>query len=317
MTLLYALGDTQRNLPGTHCECLVHRYGHAADHRERHRTYPTDLTDAEWAALAPLIPIPAWLQGKGGRPEEYCHRQMIDAVLYATDNGNKWRALPADFPPWNDVYRFFDRWKRQGLAVVLHDRARREVRERSGREPEPSAGVIDSQSLRAAETVARTRRGFDRAKLVQGTKRHIAVDTTGMLLAVVVTAAHVVDGDGAMPLLEKLRATCLRIKLVWADSAYAGMLVYWAQVALALKLAVVKRADEAKGFTVIPRRWVVERTLAWLTRNRRLTRDYERTATSHEELVHWAMTRLMARRLARTVTAPRPTPPAPGITPLP
>jgi transposase len=311
---LYAASDTERNSPRTSCDCLVHRFGHAADHRERHPTYPTDLSDAEWAALAPLVPIPAWLQGKGGRPEEYCHRQMIDAVLYATDNGNKWRALPADYPPWKDAYRFFDRWKRQGLTEMLHDRLRREVRTAAGRNPEPSAGVIDFQSLRAAETVARARRGFDRAKLVSGTKRHVAVDTLGLLLAVVVTAAHVVDGDGAMPLLEKLRACCLRIQLVWADSAYAGMLIDWARAALRLDLAVVKRNEDQRGFQVIARRWVVERSLAWLSRNRRLVRDYERTAQSHEDLVRWAMTRLMIQRLGRTRAAARL---APAFTPRP
>jgi transposase len=153
---------------------------------------------------------------------------MIDAVLYIDDNGAKWRALPADFPDWTAAYRFFRRWRDQGLLAVLHDRLRRACRVRAGRGPEPTAAVIDSQSLRAAETVGAADRGFDAGKRVNGTKRHVAVDTLGLLLAVAVTAANVQDRDGAVPLLARLRRVCLRISLVWADNAYAGRLVGWA-----------------------------------------------------------------------------------------
>ena len=224
---------------------------------------------------------------------------MIDAMLYVNDNGIKWRALPVDFPDWTAAYRFFRRWRDQGLLAVLHDRLRRACRVRAGRAPEPTAAVIDSQSLRAAETVGADDRGYDAGKRVNGTKRHIAVDTLGLLLAVVVTAACVQDRDGAIPLLGRMRRACLRIAVAWADSAYAGRLVGWAAEKLALDLAIVKRTDDMQGFVVLPRRWVVERSLAWITRRRRCVRDYERRPESHEAMVRWAMTLVMARRLAR------------------
>lgn len=299
MSLLYApvAADARRRAVG--CDCLAHRYGNAADRAMRAAVYPTDLTDAQWAVIAPLIPAPAWIGGRGGRPEGYCHREMVDVMLYVDDNGTKWRALPADFPEWTAAYRFFRRWRDQGLLTVLHDRLRRECRIAAGRESEPSAAVIDSQSLRAAETVAAVDRGYDGGKHVNGTKRHIAVDVLGLLLTVLVTGADVQDRDGAMPLLERLRAVCLRIALVWADGAYAGSLVGWAREELALRLQIVKRPDDACGFVVIPRRWVVERTLAWITRRRRCVRDYERRHDSHEAMVRWAMVLVMTRRLAK------------------
>jgi transposase len=307
---LYAFASHERNYAASRCDCAAHRFGHAADHPEREPVYPTDLTDAEWAEIAPLIPSPAWRLGRGGRPEEYCHRQLIDSISYLTDNGIKWRAMPADFPAWDDCYRFFRRWKTQRLLTVVHDRLRRACRERAGRAPEPTAAIIDSQSLRAAETVGRAERGYDGAKKIDGTKRHIAVDTIGLLLAVVVTAANIQDRDGAMPLLTRMAGLCLRIGKVWADSAYAGALIAWAKQHLDTNVEIVKRSDAQRGFVLLPRRWVVERTLAWLVRHRRLARDYERRHESHEELVRWAMTRLMTRRLARGTA-----PPAPPATP--
>lgn len=299
---LYGIGSRERNYTASNCDCVAHRFGHAADHPDRAPTYPTDLTDPEWARIAPLIPTPAWILGHGGRPEEYCHRQLIDAVLYLTDNGIKWRAMPADFPAWDDCYRFFRRWKTQGLLTLVHDRLRRACRAQAGRSPEPTAAIIDSQSLRAAETVAAPDRGYDAAKKINGTKRHIAVDTTGLLLAVTVTAASVQDRDGAIPLLERTAALCLRITKIWADAAYTGPLVAFAATELHADLDIVRRRDIQRGFAVLPRRWVVERTLAWLVRHRRLARDYERRHTSGEELTRWAMTRLMTRRLAHTAT---------------
>jgi transposase len=299
LSLLYAsaAGDSSRRAVG--CDCLAHRHGNANDRPMRTRAYPTDLTDEQWGRIAPEIPLPAWLLGRGGQPEGYCHREIIDAVFYVLDNGVKWRAVPVDFPDWTAVYRFFRRWREQGLIKTLHDRLRRECRRQEGREPEPTAAVIDSQSLRAAETVGAGQRGYDAGKRTNGTKRHIAVDVLGLLLAVVVTGAGVQDRDGARPLLERLRAACLRVALVWADSAYAGVLVTWALEQLRLTLQIVRRTDDMQGFVVLPRRWVVERTLAWITRRRRCVRDYERRHESHEAMVYWAMTLVMTRRLAR------------------
>ncbi|MEZ0107605.1 transposase [Catenulispora sp. EB89] len=181
---------------------------------------------------------------------------------------------------------------------MLHDRLRRAVRGTLGRSPDPTAGVVDSQSLRAAETVGRSRRGYDAGKKIDGTKRHIAVDTIGLLLTVLVAAADLHDRDGAGPLLQRLRTACPRIALVWADAGYTGRLVSWvAETFAGLRLQIVKRTDKHR-FQVLPRRWVVERTLAWITRRRRCVRDYERRADTHEAMVYWALTVVMTRRLA-------------------
>ena len=299
MSSFYAIDDAEATRRAVSCDCLAHRHGNAGDRPVRRRAYPTDLTDTEWAAIALLIPMPAWMAGRGGRPESYCHREMIDAVAYLVDNGTKWRALPIDFPAWTAVYRFFCRWRDQELLTVLHDRLRRAVRVSQGREPEPTAGAVDSQSLRAAETVGKTRRGYDAGKKINGTKRHIAVDTIGLLLTVLVTAADMHDRDGAGLLLARLRAACPRIKLIWADAGYTGRLVSWVtETFTGLRLAIVKRTDKHR-FQVLPRRWVVERTLGWITRRRRCVRDFERRADTSEAMAYWAMTAVMTRRLAR------------------
>jgi len=244
------------------------------------------------------------VDGRGGRPEGYCHRVMIDAMLYVVDNGIKWRAMPVDFPVWDAVYRFFRRWRDQHLLTVLHDRLRRAVRVQAGREAEPSAAVIDSQSVKAAETVAAPDRGFDAAKKVNGTKRHIAVDTLGLLLTVLVTSASVPDRDEGLPLLARLAQMCPTVSKVWADGGYAGALVAIVAATLHLVLEIVKRPAGARGLVVLPRRWVVERTLAWITRRRQLARDYERRPESHEVMVRWAMLPVMTGRLTRTPPTP-------------
>jgi transposase len=266
----------------------------------RVRRYPSDTSDAEWALLAPLLPAPAWRAGRGGRPEKHCRRAVVDAIRYVVHNGCVWRALPADFPPWRTVYGIYLRWNASGATAALHDRLREQARQAAGRASAPTAAVIDSQSLRAAPVVARTSRGWDNAKKVNGRKRHIAVDTTGLLLAVMITAASVQDRDAARPLLWNLRRAVPSIKLAWADGAYAGKLVTWAKTRLALRLEIVKRPDDLHTFQVLPRRWVVERTLAWITAYRRCARDYERLTSHHEAMILWAMITIMTRRLTRT-----------------
>ncbi|WP_244888758.1 IS5 family transposase [Streptomyces purpureus] len=159
------------------------------------------MTDAEWAEIRPLLPVPAWMQGRGGRPEGYCHRQMLDAIRYLVAGGISWRAMPADFPRWARVYAFFRRWRENGLVAEFHDRLRGRVREREGREAEPTAGIIDAQSVKAAATVPAASRGFDGGKLVNGRKRHIVTDCLGLLLVVVVTAANVGDREAAVCLM--------------------------------------------------------------------------------------------------------------------
>ncbi|MER5503286.1 IS5 family transposase [Streptomyces sp. NPDC002466] len=265
------------------------------------------MSDAEWLVTDPLLPLAAWRWGKGGRPEEHCRRVIMDAIRYVVDNGCKWRALPADFPPHATVYSFFVRWERAQAVDDLHDRLRDRLRRREGRDAEPSAAIVDSQSLRAAETVATTGRGWDAGKKVNGTKRHVAVDTLGLLLVVLVTAASVQDRDGGRPLLTRLRQIHHRIQHVWADGDYAGRLVTWAKARLALTVEIVKRSDDMTGFIVLPRRWVVERTLSWICRRRRCVRDYERLPEHHEAMVKWSMIILMTRRLARSSAVSRAT----------
>ncbi len=162
------------------------------------------MTDAEWAAVRPLQPVPAWLNGRGGRPEGYCHRQLLDAIRYLVAGGISWRAMPADFPGWGRVYAFFRLWREQGLITEFHDRLRGKVREREGRDIEPTAGIIEAQSLRAAATVPAASRGYDGGKKVPGRKRHIVTDTLGLLLVVAVTAANIGDRDAAVGLLSRL-----------------------------------------------------------------------------------------------------------------
>ena len=219
------------------------------------------MTDAEWAVVRDVLPVPAWLDGRGGQPEGYCHRQMLDAVRYLVAGGISWRSMPADFPAWGRVYAFARRWRLTGLLAGLHDRLRALVRADAGRDPEPTAAIIDSQSLRAAPSVPRSTSGWDGGKRVGGRKRHVVVDCLGLLLAVTVTAASVQDRDAAQPLLERLRDRFHKVTLVWADGGYAGRLVTWAAERLQVVLQIVRRNDDTSGFVVLARRWVVERTL--------------------------------------------------------
>jgi len=223
----------------------------------------------------------------------------VNAILYVNRTGCAWRYLPKDFPPWRTVYGYFAAWRDSGVLCQLHDQLRQVARVAAGRGPQPTAAVIDSQSVRAADTVPKTSRGWDNAKKVNGRKRHIAVDTAGLVLAVVVTAASVQDRDAAKPLLWNLARACTRIRLAWADAAYGGKLVTWAKTSLHLTVEVVRKRD-THTFEVLPRRWVVERTLAWITSHRRCARDYERLPASHEAMVLWAMIALMTQRLAQT-----------------
>jgi transposase len=308
LSQLYVVEVQGSNSATPSCDCLAHVYGNAADQPDRARRYPSDMTDAEWAQIRPLLPVPAWLEGRGGKPEGYCHRQILDAIRYLVDNGIKWRSMPADFPAWDRVYAFFRRWRHQGLTTEFHDRLRGRVRMKEGRLSEPTAGIIDSQSVRAAATVPAATRGYDGGKKVPGRKRHMVTDCLGLLLVVAVTAANTGDREAAVPLLERLRAAHRTISLVWADGGYTGILTDWAREKLRLTLQIVKRSDEPR-FVVLPRRWVVERTWAWLMRSRRLARDYETLPATSETMILWSMTTLMTRRLARrTSTQPAAAP---------
>ncbi|HEX3193748.1 MAG TPA: IS5 family transposase [Streptosporangiaceae bacterium] len=253
------------------------------------------MTDAQWQVIVPYLP--ARTPGGRGRPRVWPLRRITEAILYVDRAGCAWRYLPADFPPWRTVYGYFAAWRDDGTLARLHDVLRAQVRAAADRDPEPTAAVIDSQSVRAADTVPRASRGWDNAKKVNGRKRHIAVDAMGLLLAVVITAASVQDRDAARPLLWNLHRACRRIRLIWADAVYTGKLSAWA-AAMKMNLQVVARRNP-HAFEVLPRRWVVERTFAWISKHRRTVRDYERLPASHEAMILWAMIALMAHRLAQ------------------
>lgn len=296
--MLYVVEGEDLNSSVVSCDCLAHRFGNAADQPGRAPTYSTDLTDTEWREICPLLPVPRWLEGQGGRPEGYCHRQMLDAVFYVLDNGIKWRAMPVDFPAWDRVYAFFRRWREAGLIAELHDRLRGKVREQAGREAEPTAAVIDSQSVKADAVVGAGSRGYDGGKKINGRRRHLICDTVGLLLMINVTAGDVTDRQAATDMLPALRERFPTITKLWADGGYTGTLITWALAVLHLVVTVIKRSDDTSGFVVLPHRWVVERTFGWLMRSRRLARDYERRPDSSEAMILWSMTMLMTRRLA-------------------
>lgn len=294
---------------GVRCRCCPK----GASRSRRTPRYPSDMTDREWAVIEPVLPTPAWQTGRGGRPGEHCRRDVVDAIRYLVKEGITWRAMPIDFPPWQSVYYSIATWQESGATRHMHDELRNQVRVAAGRNPNPTAAIIDSQSVKAAETVARTERGYDAGKKINGRKRHIAVDVLGLLLVVLITSAGVQDRDAGRDLLWRLRAAYRGISLVWADGGYAGKLVSWAKNNLRLTLQIVKRTDHLPGFRVLPRRWVVERTLSWITRYRRTVRDYERLPQHHETMVYWAMITIMGRRLARHHQPPA-TAPAPALT---
>jgi transposase len=246
--------------------------------------------------LAPYVPA-----GTGrGRPIVYPRRDVVDAIRYLDRTGCQWDALPADFPHPKLVYHYFRAWTRDGTLNRIHNSLREQVRQQvERRDRQPTAALVDSQSLRAAETVGRTARGYDAGKKVNGRKRHIAVDTCGLLLAVLVTGAHVQDRDAARPLLWAVRACFPNIRLLWADAGYAGKLVDYAATMLGITVQIVAKLAGQNTFVVLHRRWAVERTFSWINRCRRTVRDYERLPQHHAAMVQWAMIIIMTRRLAR------------------
>ena len=251
-----------------------------------------------WAVIGPLMPVRD--PRKGGRPRVHGDRQVLDAVFYVLRSGCQWRMIPHDLVPWWVAYRWYRTWAGDGTWDRIHDGLRALVRMAAGRNPDPSAAVLDAQSVKSSE--GGEARGFDAGKKTTGRKRHLVVDTLGLLLVVMVTAASVQDRPGGRAALARLAARFPSVALVWADGGYANSidssLLSWALEKLRLVVEIVRRCDDVKGFRVLPRRWVVERTFGWLVRNRRLARDYERLTASSEAMIKIAMIRLMAARLA-------------------
>jgi putative transposase len=254
--------------------------------------YSSDLTNRQWQLIRQLLPRRS---RRGRRPID--RRRIINAILYVVRTGCQWRMVPKDFPKWSTVYGIFWRWRNDGTWQRIHDALRAKTRKAAGKKSTPTVAIVDSQSVRTAE--GGEEKGYDAAKKITGRKRHVAVDTLGLLLAVVVHGADWQDQDGAEWVMEKLGEQFRRIKVVFGDVAYgrAG-LPEWVKETFGWVLQTVLRPVGVQGFVVLPKRWIVERTFAWLVRHRRHSRDYEKTTASSEALTYIAMISIMTKRLA-------------------
>lgn len=255
------------------------------------KKYPTDLTDSQWNHIKDLFPQPK----ATGRPRKVDFREVVNAILYLVFSGIQWRMMPNDYPPWSTVYGYFQKWQNDGTWYQIHERLRSELREKKGRHKHPTAGAADSQSVKT--TSVPSSRGFDAGKKINGRKRHLLVDTLGLIMVVVVTTACVQDRDGLKKLVLSFGVHRKKLRKIWVDGGYRGAILEWVRSKFRYCLEVVLRSDDVKGFVVLPKRWIVERTFAWLNNHRRLSKDYERFTKTSETMIQLAMIRLMLRRL--------------------
>lgn len=257
------------------------------------KLYPTDMTDRRWEIIKNLIPPPALR----GRKRELDMRWVLNAILYVVVGGIPWRMLPREYPNWKSVYHYFRQWQKDGTWKRIHDTLRARLRQKLGKHKHPTAGCLDSQSVKT--TAVGGPRGYDKGKNVNGRKRHLLVDTAGLILALAVTPACVSDPAGARLVMANWGGHCKKLRRIWVDGTYRGTLLEWAKTRIKAVLQPVLRCDDLKGFVVLPKRWVVERTFAWLGQSRRLNKDYEALPESSEAMIYVAMTRIMLVRLAK------------------
>jgi transposase len=255
--------------------------------------YETNLSDAQWAIIQPMLPPIA----QRGRPPTD-RRRVVDAILYILKGGIPWRLLPTDFPPWKTIHSLFRKWTLDHTWEAVHARLRAMVRGQHGKRCRPTAAILDSQSVKSDGHGGSV--GYDAGKQIKGRKRHLVVDTLGLVLGVIVTAANWTEREGAKAVLRRILPWFAWLRILWVDGGYSGPdFAAWVRgMRPKLKVEVVKRTDKVTGFKVLPRRWVVERTFGWLMRHRRLVRDYERTESSAEAWIYLAMIRVQLRRLA-------------------
>lgn len=261
------------------------------DYARNRNGYASDMTDGEWIRISDLLPKPA----KTGRPRTTCFRRVINAIFYLLQSGCQWDMLPKSFPPWQTVYRYFRGWQDEGIWAKIHNALYLAIRDLKGREESPSLAIIDSQSVKTTAE-ARGDIGYDGGKKVKGRKRHIVVDILGMILKAEVHSADIQDRNGAEIVLTRLTNRFPFVEKIIADGGYAGQI---AQSGSPRPIEIIKRSDYAKGFVVLPQRWIVERTFAWLGINRRLSKDFERHAKNSQCFIYAAMIKLMSRRIAR------------------
>lgn len=275
------------------CAGCGHTRGKAASWAVKTSNYSTDLTDAQWAYLEPMLPKPH----RRGRPPTN-RRVILDAILYVLKGGIPWRLLPTNFPPWQTVYHVFRQWSLDSTWAAVNDALRVCLRRALGRHDEPSAAVLDSQSVKADGHGGKV--GYDAAKRIKGRKRHLLVDTNGLLLGAVVSPADCPEREGGQLVLDRVAGWFGRLRRLWVDGGYSGESFHdWVKERWSkLEVEVVKRSADLKGFVLLPRRWVVERTFGWLMRHRRLVRDYERSDSSAEAWIQLALIRIQLRRLA-------------------
>jgi putative transposase len=257
----------------------------------KRETYPTDLSDEQWKLLETMLPPPE----RYGRKRAVNLREIFNALCYLARSGCQWRMLPREYPKWQTVYYYFRRWREAECFVAINDKLSQKIRLVVGKQAAPSAAIIDSQSVKTDEQAES--KGYDAGKRVKGRKRHILVDTLGLLLKAKVLTADVQDRDGAKLLFSEIKEQMPPLQLIWADGGYRGKLIEWVAVQCLWILEIVKRNDRLKGFVILPKRWIVERTFSWLNRNRRLSKDYERKIESSEAFLYLSMSILMLKRL--------------------